>query len=106
MEQIRVTEEKLEFVNIDGGGIPIYIYKGKPFTGIIVDYFFNSEIVAGETEYINGYQEGVDREYYESGKIKNEFNSKNNKLHGVCKKWDEEGNLISTTNWENGIKID
>ena len=95
----------MEFIDIDGGRIPIYHYQGKPFTGIIVDYFFGTNVIAGETEYINGYQEGVDREYYENGAIKNEFHSKNNKLHGVCKRWDEQGNLLSTTELRDGVKI-
>lgn len=105
METIKVKEEELEFVGIDGGGIPIYNYQGNPFTGIIVDYFFGTNIIAGETEYINGYQDGVEREYYENGNIKNEIHSRNNKLHGNCKRWDEQGNLLSTTEWKEGVKI-
>lgn len=105
MDILRVKDEDLEFIGIDGGGIPIYHYQGKPFTGIIVDYFTGSNIVAGETEYINGYRDGVDREYYENGKIQYEFNSKNNKLHGICKDWDENGNLLSTSEWKDGVKI-
>jgi antitoxin component YwqK of YwqJK toxin-antitoxin module len=105
MDTLKVKEEDLEFIDIDGGGIPIYHYQGKPFTGIIIDYFLDTNVVAGETEYINGYQEGVERVYYDNGKLKHEFHLKDNKLHGVCKDWDEKGNLISTSYWENEVKI-
>ena len=105
MKTLRVKDEDLEFIDIDGGGIPIYHYQGKPFTGIIVDYFFGTNIIAGETEYINGYQEGVDRVYYENGKIEYECFKKDNKLHGIYRDWDKEGNLISTTEWKDGVKI-
>ncbi|WP_407500597.1 toxin-antitoxin system YwqK family antitoxin [Elizabethkingia anophelis] len=103
METLRVKEEDLEFIDIDGGGTPIYHYQGKPFTGMLLEYYDN--ILYREIEYINGYEDGVERVFYENGKVKNEFQSKNNKLNGICKDWDEEGNLISTTEWKDGVKI-
>lgn len=103
MEILRVKEEDLEFVDIDGGGTPIYHYQGKSFTGMLLEYY--DSILYREIEYINGYEDGVEKVFYESGKIKHEFHSKNNKLDGICKDWDEEGNLISTTEWKEGVKI-
>ncbi|OBS13475.1 hypothetical protein ATE49_12490 [Elizabethkingia miricola] len=103
MKTLRVKEEELEFIDIDGGGTPIYHYQGKPFTGMLLEYYDN--ILYREIEYINGYEDGVERVFYENGKVKNEFQSKDNKLNGICKDWDEEGNLISTTEWKDGVKI-
>ena len=100
---LRVKDEDLEFTGIDGGGIPIYHYQEKPFTGILLEYY--DEILYREIEYKNGYEEGVENVYYENGKIQYEFNSKNNKLHGICKDWDENGNLLSTSEWKDGVKI-
>ncbi|QDZ61021.1 hypothetical protein EVD19_11655 [Elizabethkingia meningoseptica] len=59
METLRVKDEDLEFIDIDGGGIPIYHYQGKPFTGIMMEYY-NNELYR-ELGYVNGYQEGVER---------------------------------------------
>ena len=100
---LRVKDEDLEFIDIDGGGTPIYHYQGKPFTGMLLEYYDN--ILYREIEYLKGYEEGVERVYYDNGKIKYEFHSKNNKPHGISKNWDEEGNLISTTEWKEGVKI-
>ncbi|MDV2448936.1 hypothetical protein CMU93_15665 [Elizabethkingia anophelis] len=83
METLRVKDEELEFIYIDGGGTPIYHYQGKPFTGMLLEYYDN--ILYRENEYINGYEDGVERVFYENGKVKNEFQSKNNKLNGICK---------------------
>lgn len=103
MSTLRIREEDLEFIDIDGGGIPIYNYQGIPFTGLLLEYYDNT--FYREIEYINGYQDGIERVFYENGNIKHEFHSKNNKLHGICKDWDEQGNLLSTTEWKDGVKI-
>lgn len=103
MDTLKVKEQDLEFIDIDGGGIPIYHYQGKPFTGILLEYY--DDILYREIEYLNGYQEGVERVFYENGKIKNEFHLKDNLLHGVCKSWDEKGNLTTEGIWENEILI-
>lgn len=103
METLKVKDEDLEFINIDGGGIPIYHYQGKPFTGIVMEYY--EDELARELGYVNGFQEGIERAYYDNGKIEYEYHLKDNKLHGICKDWDEKGNLISTTEWKEGVKI-
>lgn len=103
MEKLRVRDEDLEFTGVDGGGTAIYTYKGKPFTGIIEDYFFdNGEQLAGETEYLDGYQQGIETTYHKNGKIASFITSINNKLHGECKQWDENGNLLSHSFWNDG----
>ena len=103
METLKVREENLEFINIDGGGIPIYHYQGKPFTGILLEYY--DDVLYREIEYKNGYQDGIIKGYYENGNIEYESHNKNNKLHGIYRDWDEEGNLITTTEWKEGVKI-
>lgn len=106
METIKIKEERLEFVGLDGGGIPIYNHNGKPFTGFIIEYFPNKPgIIESEIEYQNGYQDGLDRQYYENGKIEHEYNTKNNRLDGICRDWDKDGNLISEQIWSKGKLI-
>jgi antitoxin component YwqK of YwqJK toxin-antitoxin module len=102
---LKVAERQLQYAGFDGGGIARYNYKGKPFTGFIIYNYFKSGTIAAEIEYTNGYQEGVEREFYENGKMKNEFHTKNNMLDGVTKCWDEDGNLISEKIWEKGKLI-
>ena len=41
----------------------------------------------------NGKMEGIGKEYYESGQLKNEVNWSNGKLEGVCKIYFESGQL-------------
>lgn len=105
MEKLRVKDEDLEFSGVDGGGIAMYTYQGKPFTGIIEDYFFDTGKLAGETEYVDGYQDGIETTYYQNGKIAAYIVSRNNKLHGECKSWDDAGNLISDSLWKDGELI-
>lgn len=87
---------KLKIERLDGGGMPIYYYEGKPFTGIV---FKNREdgSLAWEEEYIDGFQEGWWRSYYKNGKMNEEYKTHNNNvISGTHKEWDENGNLI----WE------
>ncbi|MCW5907229.1 MAG: hypothetical protein KIS94_05180 [Chitinophagales bacterium] len=104
MEPIKVKREDLEFSGYDGGGSPIYKYDSDYFTGIILDYNNQGNLI-GETEYRNGYIEGIQREYYASGQLKQEYQEKDNLLNGVYKEWDEDGKLISESKWKNGEKV-
>jgi antitoxin component YwqK of YwqJK toxin-antitoxin module len=105
--KIKVKEELLTLMRLDGGGLPVYNYRGKPFTGFIIEYFPNNmDVIESEIEYTNGYQEGVEREFYENGIKKYEFYTKNNMLDGVTKRWDEDGNLISEKVWAKGKLIE
>lgn len=102
---LKVSEKDLEYTGFDGGGRAMYNYKGKPFSGFIVYYYFKSYTISAEIEYQNGYQDGVEREYYENGKMKYENYTKNNRLDGVCRDWDKDGNLISEQIWSKGKLI-
>jgi antitoxin component YwqK of YwqJK toxin-antitoxin module len=103
---IKIKEERLTLIRLDGGGLPVYNYKGKPFTGFIIEYFPSKMgVIESEIEYTNGYQEGVQRAFYEDGKLESEIYTKNNMLDGTNKIWDKEGNLISERVWEKGKLI-
>lgn len=105
LQTIKIKEERLEFVYLDGRGRAMYNYKGKPFTGLLIEYYDNSSVIFSETEYQNGYEDGVEREFYENGKMKYENHRKNNMLDGICKDWDKDGNLISEQIWSKGKLI-
>lgn len=102
---LKVTERDLEYTGFDGGGRAMYNYKRKPFSGFLIEYYDNSTVIFSETEYQNGYEDGVEREFYENGKMKYENHSKNNRLDGLCRDWDKDGNLISEQIWSKGKLI-
>lgn len=92
---MKVNELDLELVDFDGGGMGIYHYQGKPFTGLML-ILDQDEDVVGEREYVDGYEEGWTRYFYKNGKLKEEHkSSKNLLIEGTFKEFDEDGNLIS-----------
>lgn len=46
--------------------------------------------------------DGIVKEYYESGKLKSEWNYKNGKLEGICKTYYESGELMFKYNYKEG----
>ncbi|MDR2234591.1 MAG: hypothetical protein LBE92_00565 [Chryseobacterium sp.] len=93
-----------EFQGTDYSGGVIYHYQGKPFTGIIRHYTNN--ILMSDEEFTNGHIGGVQRDYYPNGKVKQEYYKYFGKLDLHFKEWDENGNLISYSKWEKGIKTE
>ena len=57
-----------------------------------------------ETPYKNGKKHGVQKAYYENGKLMREIPYKNDKIHGVAKGYYESGKLASETPYQNGKK--
>ena len=101
---IRVAFDDLELIGFDGGGIEIFNYQGQPFSGILETK--NDGITYSEEEFQNGYKEGLQRRYFfPSGALKLEYTLKNNDFDGLYKRWDENGNLVEQSNWQDGIKI-
>lgn len=96
MLRIKESDKDLTISRLDGGGVPIFYYKGKPFTGIVFENEDDGSL-SWEEEYENGFQEGWVRYYYKNGKVKQEYKSHNNiELDETFKKWDEDGNLITS----------
>ncbi|MDB5154931.1 MAG: hypothetical protein JWR54_3682 [Mucilaginibacter sp.] len=101
---IRVQFDDLELIGFDGGGSEMFNYQGQPFTGILVT--MTNGIVYSKEEFQNSYKEGLQRRYfYTSGNLQFEFTLKNNGLDGVFSTWDDNGNLIEQTNWQNDVEI-
>lgn len=92
---LRIPDEELELMPMMapwGGGR--FSYNGVPFTGVSFEYFANTQILAYEAEYIDGYVEGLQREYHSNGQMKMEWFSKDDYVYNYLKKWDEQGNLV------------
>jgi antitoxin component YwqK of YwqJK toxin-antitoxin module len=101
---LRVQFNDLELVGFDTGGSEIFHYQGLPFTGILET--IQNGILCSEEEFQEGYKEGLQRRYFfPSGNLEAEFTLKNNGFNGTFKLWDDNGNLISQSNWQDGIKI-
>jgi antitoxin component YwqK of YwqJK toxin-antitoxin module len=95
---LKVKEEDLEHDGFDGGGSEKLRYQGLPFTGFIVEYYPNGNVLC-ELEYQNGFQDGYWREYHENGQLASEFKTHNNCLVTDSSKYfDENGNPISQPN--------
>lgn len=94
---LRIPDENLELMMntppaLWGGGR--FSYNGIPFTGISYEYFPNTQILSYEAEYVEGYVEGLQREYHSNGQKKKEWYSKDGHVYNYLKKWDEQGNLV------------
>lgn len=79
MSVLKVKYEELEHQGFDTGGVEILYFNGNPFTGfsLIIE---ERGWISLEEEYQNGYQEGIVREYDESGQLEVEYKMQNNVL--------------------------
>ena len=67
--------------------------------------YYNNGKLKFEYEIKNGEKEGFSREYYENGQLKKESCYKNGKLNGLCKQYYENGQLEIEATYKDG-KID
>ncbi|TSJ44626.1 hypothetical protein FO440_02945 [Mucilaginibacter corticis] len=98
-----VTYDDVQQRGTDSGGGIIYYYKGFPLTGMIRETV--DGIVVGESEFTDGHIGGVQRLFYSSGQIEEEYTIWFNKLEGTFTEWDKNGNVTSQTYWKNGVQI-
>lgn len=89
-----VNFDEIESMHPNAGGGSVFFFEDKPFTGLIVEYN-EDDILVGEISVVNGNKEGKISLYYNSGQIMVEHFEKFNRPYGICRKWDEGGNLIS-----------
>ena len=89
-----VNFDDIDILNVDDGGGNMYYYNNQLFTGTIVEYNSNG-ILIGEINVVNGSKQGRIALYYDNGQIMDEHFEKNNRLYGIYKEWDENGNLTS-----------
>lgn len=92
---LRVNYNELEgmpYPSPWGGGQ--WSYNGVPFTGVAYVEDDQTGIVLSETSYIDGYEEGLETDYWDNGNKKEECYNKDDFIYGDHKKWDQQGNLI------------
>lgn len=98
-----VSYDDLEERGTDSGGGIIFYYKNQPLTGIIQEVI--NGVLRGESEFTDGHEGGIQRSYYPSGQIEEEYTIYLNKMEGSYKTWDEAGNLTRNSIYKNGVKI-
>ena len=107
-EQIEINDKDidrlLDFRGVDNAGGSIFYYKGEPFTGVIRAYYDNGQLL-DEVEYLDGHVGGVSREFYPNGQIKAERYKYFGRMDKYYKGWDEEGNLIIHTIFDDGKRV-
>lgn len=93
---LRVDENELDidlYPAEDGGNI--VTYNGEWFTGIAYEYFSGTDVLAYESQIIDGRESGLQISYWENGKKRIEYYSRlGGGIYKHHKKWDEGGNLI------------
>lgn len=99
-----VTIDLLQSDGFDAGGGEIYKYQNQPFTGILIEYYENGNVL-GEEEFKNGHREGVQRTYFQNNQKEEEFYIKYNRLDGIFRRWDISGKLLRETIWKDGSCI-
>ena len=76
----------------DGVGAWYYTFEEVPYTGCAYQMFPN-DLLASEGNFINGYKEGIQKKWYQSGQLLSEQYFSNNNPHGKCMEWHENGVL-------------
>jgi antitoxin component YwqK of YwqJK toxin-antitoxin module len=92
-----------EFMDVDNAGGVVYNYQGKPFSGIIEHYVDN--VLVAEEEFTDGHIGGIQRKYYNNGQIQTEYYKYFGRMDKYYKSWDENGNLLQYTIWDDGERI-
>lgn len=92
---LRILDEELDLMPAPAPwGAGRWSYNGTPFTGVTYEYWPNTQILNNESEYVDGYEEGLQREYHQNGQLRLEYYKKDDFVYNYMKKWDEQGNLI------------
>jgi antitoxin component YwqK of YwqJK toxin-antitoxin module len=107
-EQLEINDKDvddvLDFRGCDNAGGPIYYYNNLPFTGVIRSYYDDGKI-QDDVEYLDGHIGGLCRKFYANGQIKEECFQYFGRLDKHFKMWDENGNLIRYSLYDDGEKI-
>jgi antitoxin component YwqK of YwqJK toxin-antitoxin module len=96
---MRVSIDELDYSDYH-----VYLYQGKPFTGIAYESLADGRIVA-EDSYVDGVLKGYSKEWYPTGELQSEVYYMSGALHGKCRQWYIDGTLKSEYLYEYGILI-
>jgi antitoxin component YwqK of YwqJK toxin-antitoxin module len=75
----------------DDVGAWFYQFEGKPYTGYAYALFPHTNKLSFEYNLVEGYQEGIQRQWYQNGQLKTQHVMRGNIYHGLAKSWYESG---------------
>jgi antitoxin component YwqK of YwqJK toxin-antitoxin module len=90
---MRIKFEDIQLKHPDIGGGNVFYYLDLPFTGIVVEYDENNNLMS-EISVVESHTHGRVASFYSNGQIEEEYFEKNNKMYGFYRKWDENGKLV------------
>jgi len=89
----------------DEVGAWYYTLNNIPYTGYAYALFPSNGKLSDEYNLLNGYQEGIQRVWYQNGQLMSETYYSNNIPHGKCTEWFDDGTLSFEAEYNMGIKI-
>jgi antitoxin component YwqK of YwqJK toxin-antitoxin module len=95
---MRINFDELDFTD------ELHTWKGHPFTGIACEYNDQGKLIS-EVPFVEGFKEGVEREWYPSGQLRREKHLRGAGLHGVLREWFETGQLQIEAYYEYAILV-
>jgi antitoxin component YwqK of YwqJK toxin-antitoxin module len=101
---IKVNIKDLDFMEWAPDSEPRLSYLGKPYNGIAYNMRLD-DTLEYEHEYIEGYREGIQKEFYPNGKISSIYHRKWSRFHGEETEWYLNGNIKLKADWQLGHKL-
>lgn len=94
----RVEADALEFID------DALAYDGEPFTGISIEKYSSGNIKQ-EHSYLDGFPNGLCRDWYESGQLKSEWVALKGEAPNEITEWFENGQMKSKKISEHGVEL-
>ena len=105
MLRIEFKDPNLSLAIPNAGGGGGWLYKGKPFTGVLVEY--KNGILISESEYIEAYKHGRQAEYYDKGQLDLEYYEKFNGFYKSYKSYNKNGTLVAYIEYsDDGVNLE
>lgn len=90
--------------NIEYGDEDAMFMDGKLFTGVAYEVYDNGQ-VREETSYVNGYENGLCRDWYRNGQLKEEHVALPGRPADLSTGWHEDGALSYVIKREFGVRV-
>lgn len=97
-QEIRVEDNELEWDD------DVTVHEGSPFTGIAFRNYPNGSCEY-EFRYVNGFREGIQREFFDNADMKEEWVAERGAAVGEVRKWHKNRQLKSVGNFEYGAEL-
>lgn len=100
MNQIRV---RYEDTTLDDSHTYVY-HEGAPFTGEVVDTSSDGTVISVNT-YVDGLEEGPQREWYNDGSRRAEYQARRGQAIGVALEWYDNGKLAKRQQFDESSEL-